>query len=132
MFGFMKNRGTAAQEAARPGLFQRLKQRLGRTRGSLTEGLARLVLGKKAIDDEILEEIEPRLLMADVGADATARIIADLTARVQREQLDGAEALLAALEEDMHAILAPCSVPLAVPPGQRPYVILVVGEDGVG
>src|SRR3569832_1433794 len=132
MFGFMKNRGTAAQEAARPGLFQRLKQRLGRTRGSLTEGLARLVLGKKAIDDEILEEIETRLLMADVGADATARIIADLTARVQRRQLDDAEALLAALKEDMHAILAPCSVPLAIPPDQRPYVILMVGVNGVG
>jgi len=132
MFGFMKNRGTAAQEAARPGLFQRLKQRLGRTRGSLTEGLARLVLGKKAIDDEILEEIETRLLMADVGADATARIIADLTARVQRKQLDDAEALLAALKEDMHAILAPCSVPLAIPPDQRPYVILMVGVNGVG
>src|SRR3569832_900710 len=106
MYSFMKNRRTAAQEAARPSLYQRLKQRLGRTRGSLTEGLARLVRGKKAIDDEILEEIETRLLMADVGADATARIIADLTARVQRKQLDDAAALLAALKEDMHVILA--------------------------
>src|SRR3569623_2808871 len=103
MFGFMKNRGTAAQEAARPGLFQRLKQRLGRTRGSLTEGLARLVLGKKAIADEILEEIETRLLMAAVGAAATARIIADLPARVQRKQHDDAEALLAALKGAMPA-----------------------------
>src|SRR3569833_2877037 len=70
--------------------------------------------------------------MADVGADATARIIADLTARVQRKQLDDAEALLAALKEDMHAILEPCSVPLAIPPDQRPYVILMVGVNGVG
>ena len=131
MFGFMKKRD-AAEEASRPGLFQRLKERLGRTRGSLTEGLARLVLGKKAIDDEILEEIETRLLMADVGADATARIIADLTARVRRKQLGDAEALLAALKEDMHAILAPCSVPLNVGVDRKPFVILMVGVNGVG
>ena len=136
MFGFKKNRdkeNTAqAEAAARPGLFQRLKQRLGRTRGSLTEGLARLVLGKKAIDEDVLEEIETRLLMADVGAEATARIIDDLTARVKRKQLDDAEALLAALKEDMQAILAPCSAPLAIPAETRPYVILMVGVNGVG
>src|SRR3569832_3015175 len=132
MFGFMKNRGTAAQEAARPGLFQRLKQRLGRTRGSLTEGLARLVLGKKAIDDEILEEIETRLLMAAVGAAATARIIADLTARVQRKQLVVVVVLFVVFLVDMHAILAPSSVPLAIPSDQRPNVILMVGVNGVG
>ena len=132
MLGFMKKRDAAAEEASRPGLFQRLKERLGRTRGSLTEGLARLVLGKKAIDDEILEEIETRLLMADVGADATARIIADLTARVRRKQLGDAEALLAALKEDMHAILAPCSVPLDIAVDRRPFVILMVGVNGVG
>ena len=131
MFGFKKNR-TPAEEPPRPGLFQRLKQKLSRTRGSLTEGLARLVLGKKAIDGEILEEIETHLLMADVGADATARIIADLTERVQRHQLNDAEALLDALKEDMHAILEPCSAPLVIPQKKRPYVILMVGVNGVG
>ncbi len=132
MFGFKKNRDTPADQAPRPGLFQRLKQRLARTRGSLTEGLARLVLGKKIIDEEVLEEIETRLLTADVGADATARIIDDLTARVQRKQLGDAEALLTALKEDMQAILAPCHVPLVIPAGVRPYVILMVGVNGVG
>src|SRR3569623_197402 len=132
MFGFKKNRTTHPDETPRPGLFQRLKQRLGRTRGSLTDGLARLVLGKKAIDDEILDEIEPRLLTADVGADATARIIADLTARVKRNQLADADALLTALKEDMHAILAPCDAPLVIPLEQRPFVILMVGVTGVG
>lgn len=130
MFGFRKNRTT--EETPRPGLFQRLKQKLSRTRGSLTEGLARLVLGKKAIDDEILEEIETRLLTADVGADATARIIDDLTARVRRHQLNDAEALLTALKEDMHAILAPCSAPLVISGDKRPFVILMVGVNGVG
>ncbi len=136
MFGFKKKRDKEhtpqAEAAARPGLFQRLKQRLGRTRGSLTEGLARLVLGKKVIDDELLEEIETRLLLADVGAEATARIITDLTARARRKQLGDAEALLAALKEDMHAILAPCSAPLVIPAETRPYVILMVGVNGVG
>ena len=132
MFGFKKNRNAGPDETPRPGLFQRLKQRLGRTRGSLTDGLARLVLGKKAIDGEILDEIETRLLTADVGAEATARIIADLTARVKRNQLADADALLAALKEDMHAILAPCDAPLVISPEQRPFVILMVGVNGVG
>lgn len=132
MFGFKKDRATPADEAPRPGLFQRLKQRLARTRGSLTDGLARLVLGKKVIDEDVLEEIETRLLTADVGAEATARIIQDLTARVRRKQLADAEALLAALKEDMQAILAPCSVPLVIPAGVRPFVILMVGVNGVG
>ena len=122
MFSFKKDRQTEAVAANRPGFFQRLKQGLTRTRGNLTEGLARLVLGKKTIDDELLEEIETHLLTADVGA----------AARVKRKQLGDAEALLAALKEDMGAILAPCSRPLAIPPEIRPYIILMVGVNGVG
>ena len=132
MFSFKKDRQTEAVAANRPGFFQRLKQGLTRTRGNLTEGLARLVLGKKTIDDELLEEIETHLLTADVGAAATQRILTDLTARVKRKQLGDAEALLAALKEDMGAILAPCSRPLAIPPEIRPYIILMVGVNGVG
>jgi fused signal recognition particle receptor len=132
MFSFKKDRQTDRVEAGRPGFFQRLKQGLTRTRGSLTEGLARLVLGKKAIDDELLEEIETHLLTADVGAAATQRILGDLTARVKRKQLGDAQALLAALKEDMGAILAPCSRPLIIPAEIRPYIILMVGVNGVG
>jgi len=132
MFSFKKDRQTDSVEAGRPGFFQRLKQGLTRTRGSLTEGLARLVLGKKAIDDELLEEIETHLLTADVGAAATQRILDDLTARVKRKQLGDAQALLAALKEDMGAILAPCSRPLIIPTEIRPYIILMVGVNGVG
>ena len=73
MFSFKKDRQTDTDSGNRPGLFQRLKQGLSRTRGSLTQGLARLVLGKKTIDDELLEEIETHLLTADVGAAATQR-----------------------------------------------------------
>ena len=132
MFSFKKDRQTDTDSGNRPGLFQRLKQGLSRTRGSLTQGLARLVLGKKTIDDELLEEIETHLLTADVGAAATQRILDDLTARVKRKQLGDAEALLAALKEDMGAILAPCSRPLIIPPEIRPYIILMVGVNGVG
>ena len=133
MFSFKKDRQTDTVAAAgRPGFFQRLKQGLTRTRGSLTEGLARLVLGKKAIDDELLEEIETHLLTADVGAAATQRILDDLTARVKRKQLGDAQALLAALKEDMGAILTPCSQPLIIPAEIRPYIILMVGVNGVG
>jgi len=132
IFSFKKDRQTDAESDKRAGFFQRLKQGLSRTRAGLTEGLARLVLGKKVIDDELLEEIETHLLAADVGAAATQRILADLTARVQRKQLGDAEALLTALKEDMAAILAPCSRPLLIPAAIRPYIILMVGVNGVG
>ena len=132
MFSFKKDGQPGTETAKRPGFFQRLKQGLTRTRTGLTEGLARLVLGKKVIDDEVLEEIETHLLTADVGAAATQRILADLTARVKRKQLADAEALLGALKEDMAAILAPCSRPLVIPAEIRPYIILMVGVNGVG
>jgi fused signal recognition particle receptor len=132
MFSFKKDRQPGTESAKRPGFFQRLKQGLTRTRTGLTESLARLVLGKKVIDDEVLETIETHLLTADVGAAATQRILADLTARVNRKQLADAEALLNALKEDMAAILAPCSRPLVIPAEIRPFIILMVGVNGVG
>ena len=117
---------------SRPGLFARLKNRLARTRAGLTDGLANLFLGRKAIDAELLEELETRLLLADVGVEATREIIADLTARCARKQLSDADALLQALREDMRNILAPCNRPLVIPQGSAPFVILMVGVNGVG
>ena len=137
MFGFKKDKSPAqdtppGNAAAKPGLFARLKSRLARTGSGLTEGLASLVLGKKQIDAELLDDLETRLLLADVGVDATRQIIDDLTARVARKQLDNADALFAALREDMIAILAPCSRPLELTDGVKPFVILMVGVNGVG
>jgi fused signal recognition particle receptor len=132
MFSFKKGRQPESDQARRPGFFQRLKQGLSRTRSGLTEGLARLVLGRKVIDDEVLEEIETHLLTADVGAAATQRILADLTARVERKQLADPEALLNALKEDMASILLPWSRPLSIPAEPRPFIILMVGVNGVG
>jgi fused signal recognition particle receptor len=139
MFGFNRDKRTDSPTptdgdtgAARPSLFARLKSQLSRTRGSFTEGLAALVLGRKEIDAELLEELETRLLLADVGVEATGEIIGDLTARVARKQLADPDALLQALREDLLAILEPCSAPLAVPSERQPFVILMVGVNGVG
>ncbi|HKJ08529.1 MAG TPA: signal recognition particle-docking protein FtsY [Gammaproteobacteria bacterium] len=123
----------AAPEAKKKGgLFARLKAGLKKTRSGLTEGVASLVLGRRQIDDELLDELETQLLVADVGVEATAGIIQDLTQRVKRKQLSDAEALVEALREDMSAILAPCTQPLEIDTRHRPYVILMVGVNGVG
>lgn len=145
MFGFKKDKSdkgkvprtetpAAEIEAEKPrgSLFGRLKSGLSRTRASLTDGLTSLVLGKKSIDDDLLEELETQLLVADVGVEVTQKIIADLTGRISRKQLKDTDALMQALREDMTGILSPCSAPLQIPESDRPYVILVVGVNGVG
>jgi len=120
------------QEQVKAGLFGRLKNSLNRTSSKLTEGFASLVLGKKVIDDDLLEELETQLLTADLGVDATQTIISDLTQRIARKQLGDAEALFTALRDDMVQILQPSSVPLVIPEQEGPYVILMVGINGVG
>lgn len=115
-----------------PGFFGRLKERLSRTRDGLVEGVANLVLGRKKIDADLLEEIETLLLRADAGVEATQAIIDDLAARISRKQIDDAPALLAALREDLQAILAPCARPLTVSAETGPYVIMMVGINGAG
>jgi fused signal recognition particle receptor len=135
MFGFGKDKKQAReqQEAEKkPGLFARLKSGLSRTRSSLTTGIGDLVLGRKEIDDELLEEIETQLLVADMGVEATQAIIGDLTQRVSRKQLGDSEALMAALREDMLAMLEPSSEPLQIDARKKPFVILVVGINGAG
>lgn len=141
MFGFGKNKksGVTATDtpenkapAEKTGLFTRLKQGLSKTRSNLGDALVGLVAGKKAIDDELLEDIETQLLTADIGIDATQQIISDLTARLARKQLADSEALIAALRDDLAAMLAPSEVPLVIPDSDSPFVILVVGVNGVG
>ncbi|MBS1214605.1 MAG: signal recognition particle-docking protein FtsY [Proteobacteria bacterium] len=114
------------------GLFDRLKSGLGKTRGGLTGFLANLALGKKAIDRNLLEDIEAQLLMADIGVTATAEIIADLTNSLERSQLDDVGVLTARLRDHLYQLLEPCSLPLQIPPDRKPFVILVVGVNGVG
>ncbi len=132
MFGFGKGKkDTPIEKPEQAGLFARLKQGLARTREVLNTDIRDLV-GSRKIDDDLLEEIETQLLTADVGVDATTQIIGDLTRRVSRKQLGDADALLAALREDMASLLRPVAQPLAIPDDVRPYVILVVGVNGAG
>lgn len=121
-----------AEPRDKPGLLGRLKQGLSRTSNKLTEGFASLVLGRKTIDDELLEELETQLLTADLGVEATSRIIDDLTQRVARKQLGDVEALFNAMRDDMVNILEPSAQPLVIPEKTGPYVILMVGINGVG
>ncbi|PWG63103.1 signal recognition particle-docking protein FtsY [Sediminicurvatus halobius] len=119
---------TPTREGRRPGLVARLRAGLRRT-GS---GLSGLFLGRKQIDEDLLEELETLLLTADVGVEATRRIIDDLTARLRRNELADTGALHQALREDMLAILAPVAQPLEIPPDKRPFVLLTVGVNGAG
>jgi fused signal recognition particle receptor len=124
-----------AEVPARPtpeGLFVRLKSQLGKTRGGLTGFLSNLALGRKAIDRDLLDDIEAQLLMADIGVTATRDIIAHLTDSLERHQLDDVDALTAKLRDYLYEILAPVSLPLVIPSETRPFVILVVGVNGVG
>jgi fused signal recognition particle receptor len=122
---------TPAPEATGDGIFTRMKRGLSRTSDSFVQGLGNLFLGRKEIDADLFEELESRLLMADVGIEATMDIIAGLTQRVSRKELVHPEALQGALKEELLQLLKPCEQPLQ-PAGHKPYVILMVGVNGVG
>ncbi|OWK47613.1 Signal recognition particle receptor FtsY [Pseudomonas oleovorans subsp. oleovorans] len=116
----------------KPSFFARLKQGLSKTSASLGEGMASLFLGKKAIDDDLLDDLETRLLTADVGVEATTAIIGNLTKRVARKELADSGALYKALQEELVSLLKPVEQPLVIDTAKQPYVILVVGVNGVG
>ena len=113
-------------------LYLRLKSQLKRTRSGLNGLLANLPIGRQAINDDLLEEIEAGLIMADVGVDATTEIIRHLTQRVERHQLHDGLALSVALKQELLSILQPCNKPLQIPKQDTPFVILVVGVNGAG
>lgn len=113
------------------GFFTRLRRGLGRTSNNLVQGLGTLFLGRKEIDGDLLEELESSLLLADVGVDATVEIIENLTQRVSRKELTSPESLKSALRDELLSLLKPCEQPLQVQ-GHKPYVILMVGVNGVG
>jgi fused signal recognition particle receptor len=121
-------------EAERPGVrgfFKRLRAKLNQGPAWLTTDLTELLPGRK-IDAEILDELETRLITADVGVEASARILEELRKRVARKELNDVDALLKALNEAMSQILAPVERPLEIDPAHRPFVILVVGINGAG
>jgi fused signal recognition particle receptor len=122
----------AQPEAGKTGFFARLKQGLSKTSASIGEGMASLFLGKKVIDDDLLEEIETRLLTADVGVEATSVIIQSLTQKVARKQLTDAQALYTSLQGELATMLRPVEQPLIIDASCKPFVILVVGVNGAG
>ncbi|AKE53130.1 signal recognition particle-docking protein FtsY [Kangiella geojedonensis] len=122
--------GDTQDKPTKKGFFARLKSGLSKTRTQLTSGIADLVLGSKQIDEELLEDIETQLLMADVGVEATRRIIDDLTDKSERKELKDAQALMDRLRLLLSEILEPCSAPLELT--HKPHVILMVGVNGVG
>lgn len=114
------------------GFFSRMKLGLAKTRRGFTEGVVNLLIGGKEIDDELLEEIETQLIVADIGIEATRMIIQNLTERTQRRELIYSSSLYQALQEELVTLLAPRVKALHIDPNKRPYVILVVGVNGVG
>ena len=116
---------------AKPGLFQRLRAAFSRGGETLGAGLG-AILGGRKIDAAALEELETRLLQADCGMAVTDELIEGLRKRVARQQLGDVDALLAALRDDITALLTPVAQPLVIDRAHKPYTILVVGVNGSG
>ncbi len=135
MFGFGNKQEKEIEPAAtepEETLLSRLRSGLSRTRSNLTGGLANLLLGRKSIDADLLEELETLLLIADVGVDATSRIIDEITEQVKRKELADPEALTQVLKGKLLQILQPCDRPVREPQPGRPQVTLMVGVNGAG
>ncbi|MDE2218891.1 MAG: signal recognition particle-docking protein FtsY [Gammaproteobacteria bacterium] len=121
----------AAPAESSQGLFGRLRARLNRGGNSLAREIRGLLQGRR-IDAGLLEELEMRLIGADVGVAATQELLEDLRGRVARHELADADALIAALRARLTELLRPCEAPLRIDAGARPYVVLIVGVNGSG
>lgn len=113
------------------GFFSRLVKGLLKTKQNIGAGFRSFFLGKK-IDDELFEELEEQLLIADIGVPTTSKIIKNLIEHADRKQLQDAELLYQQLKAEMAAILEPAAQPLIIDSSKKPYVILMVGVNGVG
>ncbi|TMM45798.1 signal recognition particle-docking protein FtsY [Colwellia ponticola] len=113
------------------GFFARLKQGLSKTRQNLGDGLVDLFRGKQ-INDDLFEELETHLLLADVGVETTMKIIDSLTQSASRKQLKDASALYDLLKIELKKVIKEVSQPLVIPQSDGPFVILMVGVNGVG
>jgi fused signal recognition particle receptor len=139
MFGLGKKKSEDSKSdavqnsnASDGGIFTRLKNGLSRTRSKLSDGLAEIVLGEKTIDLNLLEDIETQLLSADVGIDATDQIVNNLKQQLGRKQLAEPEQFMAALRQELTNILKAVDTPLVIQSEAKPFVILMVGVNGVG
>ena len=130
IFSFLKRQKDARQES--PDAAAPLDAKLERTRSRFRDNLLDFMLGKKSIDEELLEELESQLIMADVGVQATSRVMKALNERLARSEVGDPEALRGALREELLGILSPVERPLEIPDAGEPFVILVVGVNGAG
>ena len=119
------------QEKPTESFFARLKRSLSRTKANIGAGFFGLFSGKK-IDEDLFEELEEQLLIADVGMNTTTKIINNLTEKATRGDLKDGEALYGLLKEEMAEILSKVEQPLEIDSNKTPYVILMVGVNGVG
>lgn len=123
---------TESEANQKPGFFSRVKSGLSKTRSKFSEGMGRLILGQKLIDDALLEDIETLLLTADVGVQATSEIIEDLTRKVARRELANSGALYEHLQQQLTNMLIQVESPLVIDQSHQPFVILMVGVNGAG
>jgi fused signal recognition particle receptor len=137
MFGFSKRKDK--QEAQSPAekpsgdtWFDKVKSGLSKTRTSFSSGMATALLGRKTLDEDTLEELETLLLSSDVGIEATQTILDNLVERVSRKELKDNNALMNALQETLVELLKPVEQPLEINSSKTPFVVLVVGVNGVG
>ena len=124
----------AAQKVEKPkkeGFFSRLKKGLLKTRVNIGSGFASIFSGKK-IDDDLFEELETQLLTADLGVDTTMKLIDRLTDAANRKQLKDGDALYELMKQEMAVMLKTAEQPLVIPADKKPFVILMVGVNGVG
>src|SRR5271165_728195 len=122
---------TSETDLGARGFFKRLRTKLNQGPAWLTSDISELLPGRK-IGAEILDELETRLITADVGVPATTKILEDLRRRVSAKELNDVEALRSALQDAMQEILKPVEQALVVNPEHKPFVILVVGINGAG
>lgn len=128
-----QDQNVAVEETqSKPTLLKRLRQGLSKSRAQLGEGLANIFMGRKKIDEDLFEDIETQLLLADIGMDTTQKIISQLTESVSRAQLKDSGALFEVLKKIMAELLKPVQQPLVIDDTCKPFVILMVGVNGVG
>jgi fused signal recognition particle receptor len=114
------------------GFFGRLREKFAGARQSLGRGVSDLLLGDRALDDDLLDELETVLLSADVGVETTQALLADIGARVKRKELRDTHAVYEALRQKLLELVRPCAQPLTLDAAKPPFVIMAVGVNGVG
>ena len=126
--------GNVAEEQAngKSGFLSRMRQGLSKTRSRFVNGIGRTFLGEKVIDESLLEEIETALLTADVGVEATSRIVGHVTEKLARKELNDTQALYDCLKAELVELLECSEQPFVVDSECTPFVILMVGVNGAG